>query len=271
MRICIAGKNNIAVWAVQYLLQSGICKNDILILPNTNDCGIDTWQYSLLKYAQDMHLTLVSLNDIYQIPNLLFISLEFDKLIKIEKFASTRLFNIHFSNLPKYKGAYTAIMPILHGENIAGVTLHKIDNGIDTGCIVKQITFPIALNDTARDLYMHYNYYALLLFKQNFASLLHDTYTTIPQDYKNGSYFSRKEIDFSNITINLKKTSFEIHNQLRAFIFREYQLPNLYGINIMRSTLTQDFIGSNIMIEQNDRFILSGIDGFSIIAYKDIS
>ena len=165
MKICIAGKNNIAVWALRYLLHIGICRQDIFILPNASDCGYDTWQYSLLKCAKDENLMVVTLQDIYAMSDLLFISLEFDKLIDIEKFASKNLFNIHFSNLPKYKGAYTSIMPLLYGESETGVTLHKIDSGVDTGDIVDQMTFAIGLQDSARMLYDNYNKYAFLLFK----------------------------------------------------------------------------------------------------------
>ena len=51
---------------------------------------------------------------------------------------------------------YTSCLPILNGETITGVTLHKIDSGIDTGYIIKQKVFKININDTARDLYLKY-------------------------------------------------------------------------------------------------------------------
>ncbi|WP_233708572.1 hypothetical protein [Helicobacter bilis] len=37
----------------------------------------------------------------------------------------------------------------------------------------------------------------------------------------------------------------------------------------MESVLTQEFIGSNVLIDNNDCFIISGVDGFKILAYKD--
>ena len=42
---------------------------------------------------------------------------------------------------------YTSCLPILFNEKESGVTLHKIDRGIDTGDIIDQITFPILSSD----------------------------------------------------------------------------------------------------------------------------
>ena len=74
-----------------------------------------------------------------------FISLEFDKIINTSLFKTTNLFNIHFSLLPRYKGMYTSILPILNGDKISGVTLHKIDRGIDTGDIIDKCSFRLIL------------------------------------------------------------------------------------------------------------------------------
>lgn len=70
--------------------------------------------------------------------DLIFISLEFDKIVNPDLFKDARLYNIHFSLLPSYKGMYTSAIPILNGEEMVGVTFHEIDKGIDTGNIIAQ-------------------------------------------------------------------------------------------------------------------------------------
>lgn len=269
LKICIAGKNEIALNALK-LLQTKFTNDEICVIPNRDDTGIDTWQPSLLKYARRERIAILTLEQVQQIPNVLFLSLEFDKLLKVERFASKRLYNIHFSALPKYKGVYTSIVPILKGESSSGVTLHCIDNGIDTGDIIAQKIFSIDLQDTARDLYFKYLEQGFILLQENLDSLLGGNFQCTKQDFRESSYFSRTEIDVKNTHINLKKTSFEIHNQLRAFIFREYQLPCLNGVSIERSVLSGEFIGANVFTESKNAFILSGIDGFKIVASKAI-
>lgn len=51
-KYCIAGKNDIAVNAVEYLINTlKISKNEITVVINANDNGIDSWQKSLKKFA----------------------------------------------------------------------------------------------------------------------------------------------------------------------------------------------------------------------------
>ena len=203
MKICIAGKNNIAVNAVDYLIHTKkFPKDDLIIIVNQNDTGVDSWQKSLKKYALDNNLSVSPLEQVYDIEDLVFISLEFDKIIKTEKFKTKKFFNIHFSNLPKYKGMYTAVMPILKGETKAGVTLHRIDNGIDTGEIIDQIIFDLKLEDTSRDLYFNYLKHGFELFKKNIDMLFTNNFTSTKQNKNGASYYSKQEIDFRNIKID---------------------------------------------------------------------
>ncbi|HEC1539923.1 TPA: hypothetical protein R1X39_001859, partial [Campylobacter upsaliensis] len=82
-----------------------------------------------------------------------------------------------------------------------------------------------------------------------------------------GSFFTRKSVEFER-KLDLNKTSFEIHNELRAFIFEEYQLPQINHFQIVKSRLSKKFIGRKVFKEFNDKFILSGIDGFKIEVRK---
>tara|TARA_B100001113_G_C21030574_1_gene587814 strand:- start:63 stop:875 length:813 start_codon:yes stop_codon:yes gene_type:complete len=269
MKICIAGKNSIAIDTIKYLLNGlNLNHDNICIITNRTDDGEDTWQPSLKKYSLENELALVDLENIYNIENLLFISLEYDKIIKPNLFKSDKLFNIHFSLLPRYKGMYTSVHPILNGEKNSGVTLHEIDPGIDTGDILFQKSFEINIDDTSRDLYLKYLHYGKELIINNLPFLLNNNYSSKPQGFVNSSYYSKKSIDFNNIIIDLNKTSFEIHNQLRAYIFPEYQLPSLKNNLIKKSVIKDEFIGTKVFTETDEKIILSGIDGFKIEALK---
>ena len=210
----------------------------------------------------------MSLEQVYDIENLVFISLEFDRIIRTERFKTDRFFNIHFSNLPKYKGMYTSVMPILNGEQKAGVTLHRIDNGIDTGDIIDQIIFDLKLEYTSRDLYFKFLEHGFEIFTKNIDKLITNDFTTRKQGAANSSYYSKQAIDFGNISIDFKKTSYEIYNQIRAFIFPEYQLPVINNTKIEHVLLTNEFIGYNHFDDNGKDFIISGIDGYKILATK---
>ena len=56
MFICIAGKNKCAVDAVRFLFSKNFKKKNILILPNNDDDGKDSWQPSLKGIANPVEL-----------------------------------------------------------------------------------------------------------------------------------------------------------------------------------------------------------------------
>jgi methionyl-tRNA formyltransferase len=61
--------------------------------------------------------------------------------------------NVHTSLLPKYRGAAPIQWAILNDESETGVTLMKMDAGLDTGDIVAQERTPIQPDDTAETLH----------------------------------------------------------------------------------------------------------------------
>jgi UDP-4-amino-4-deoxy-L-arabinose formyltransferase/UDP-glucuronic acid dehydrogenase (UDP-4-keto-hexauronic acid decarboxylating) len=58
-------------------------------------------------------------------------------------------FNLHPGPLPEYAGLNVPSWAIYEGERSHGVTLHWLDDGIDTGPIAWQERFPVEANDTA--------------------------------------------------------------------------------------------------------------------------
>lgn len=61
-------------------------------------------------------------------------------------------YNLHASLLPRWRGANPIAWAIRAGDAQTGVTLMRMDQGIDTGPIVAQTAIPIALRDTTATL-----------------------------------------------------------------------------------------------------------------------
>lgn len=275
MKICIAGKNNIAVNVLEYLLHTlNYDINKIFVIPNKTDTGEDTWQRSLLKYAKLYNIRVVNLQDIYMYHDLVFLSLEFDTIITPNKFHSQLLYNIHFSLLPKYKGMFTSIMPILNNDLISGVTLHKIEQGIDTGDIIAQKKFTIDLNDNSRDIYFKYLALGSSIIKKYLPLLIQNkALTGTKQSAYNSSYYSKQSINFTNLVIDLNQTAIHIHNQIRAYNFKEYQQPNIFGSEIISSKILTIFSNQKpgkVIFENEISYTISTID-YNLVLYKDKS
>ncbi len=60
---------------------------------------------------------------------------------------------IHASLLPKYAGGAPLVWAIIEGEKETGITLFKMDSGVDDGDIIEQRNFPIASTDTIKEVY----------------------------------------------------------------------------------------------------------------------
>ncbi len=225
--ICVAGKNQCSIDFIEFI-KLKIPKNNILVLPNISDKGHDSWQPSLRKYAKKNCFKIISLKKVYKIQNLIFLSIEYESIINVDKFYSAELFNFHFSLLPKYRGCHTNFYQIYNGEKYSGVTLHKIDSGIDTGPIIDKIKFPIKKNTDAYKNYFNLMKNSVKLLKKNFKNIINKNYIERKQNLKKGSYYSRNSINYLKMKIfKTDKINLKLFNQMKAFIFPPFQFPIL--------------------------------------------
>ncbi len=64
-----------------------------------------------------------------------------------------RLLNTHPALLPKYPGAHAVRDALADGASVTGVTVHLIDEGVDTGPVLAQREVAIAPGDTEASLH----------------------------------------------------------------------------------------------------------------------
>ena len=271
MNVCVAGKNNIAVEVLKYLIKNNKGRYNLHVICNESRGEIIGFQKSLADCAQNNNVPLVQLEEVYEYEDLIFLSMEFDKIIHPSKFKDARLFNVHFSLLPAYKGMYTSAIPILNGEAYSGVTFHRIDAGIDTGDIIAQRKIIIEKKDTCRDLYQKYLDNAIELVLSCLEDVLAKRETAKRQPAEGASYYAKGYIDYSNLKLNLRDVAVSVERQIRAYSFREYQMPSLCGEGIIACEVTDtksEFKPGTIVQENEMCFEVATID-YNVILYKD--
>lgn len=270
MTICIAGKNEIAINTTVFIKHHFPILKVVGIATEADSC-INTSHRSFKSFLIVNEVEEITLEDAYTLKDLIFISLQFDKIVTPDKFLSKKLFNLHFSLLPSYKGMYPSVWPILNFEEYGGVTLHEIDKGIDTGDIIEQTKIKIETHETVTTLYRKYSSYGTNLIQQNFQALLNNTYTKNKQSVLGSTYYSHKSIDYKNISLDLNTTAAQIDAQIRAFTYRQYQLLNVYDKKIVSSSFTDEKSlkkPGELIFEDEFTMKISTID-FNIILYKD--
>ncbi len=76
----------------------------------------------------------------------------FGRLIKPHVLAELPMVNLHFSLLPRWRGAAPVERAILAGDDRTGVDLMVVEEGLDTGGVYDRVELPIGPDDTADEL-----------------------------------------------------------------------------------------------------------------------
>ncbi len=146
---------------------------------------------------------------------------QFSVIIKqdlIAKFTN-KIVNLHYGNLPKYRGSAPVTNALLRGEELLGVTLHFVDQQIDTGAIILQEEFDIKemVNVQVFDLCEQKG----KVIVTNFLQMIKDNVSlqAVPQNDSGATYFAKKTVDYQNPVINFHQSSQQILNFCRAFYF----------------------------------------------------
>jgi methionyl-tRNA formyltransferase len=76
----------------------------------------------------------------------------YGRLIKPDVLAQVPMVNVHFSLLPRWRGAAPVERAILAGDPETGVCLMQLEEGLDTGPVYARATTPIRREETADEL-----------------------------------------------------------------------------------------------------------------------
>ena len=121
--------------------------------------------------------------------------------------------NLHASILPKYRGASPIQQALLNGDDKTGVTAMLMDEGLDTGDILKIQECMIAPDETAPKLYAKLSEIAADLSVEVINDF--DTLTPIPQEDAQASYCKKITKQEGLVTFEDAQT---LYNKYRAFI-----------------------------------------------------
>ncbi|MFZ6002725.1 MAG: methionyl-tRNA formyltransferase [Actinomycetota bacterium] len=76
----------------------------------------------------------------------------FGRLIRPHVLEAVPMVNLHFSLLPRWRGAAPVERAILAGDSVTGVDLMAVEEGLDTGGIYGRVEVPIGPDDTLDEL-----------------------------------------------------------------------------------------------------------------------
>jgi methionyl-tRNA formyltransferase len=183
----------------------------------------------------------------YLKPDLFFInsySMIFKKdLLKLPKSGTL---NIHTSLLPKNRGANPLQWGIINQDEFAGVTLHEVDEGIDSGPIIDQRKTNIFTEDTWVSLSNRIKDLTYDLIEKNINQILSKNWDSKPQNKNQATYNNRRSPKDGEI--NWSMPIIEIYNKIRALIS---PLPGAFYFLNSKKILINSFTSLYELIQMN--------------------
>ena len=127
--------------------------------------------------------------------------------------------NLHPALLPYNRGRFPNIWSIV-SKTPAGVTLHYIDEGIDTGDVIAQKEVEVRVTDTGASLYRRLEVEGLELFQTTWPSIRAGSSTRTPQQAGRGSYHRASDVEqIDEIDLEKSYRAEDLLNVIRARTF----------------------------------------------------
>ena len=123
--------------------------------------------------------------------------------------------NVHTSLLPKHRGAAPIQWAILDGDATTGVTIMKMDAGLDTGAILSQQSTPIHAEDDSQTLHDRLALLGATLLLQTIHDQVAGKILAIPQPAERATY--ARKIKKEDGLLDWSQPARVLWNRIRAF------------------------------------------------------
>jgi len=125
--------------------------------------------------------------------------------------------NIHFSLLPKYRGASPVIASIMNGDDVTGVTVMEVNKDMDAGNILAQEKVPIDIKDTTQSLTWKLVEKGTGLLLKILEPYKNGTIQPLPQSETGIKATHTGKISSDQRHVDWNTNAMDIHNKVRAF------------------------------------------------------
>lgn len=148
----------------------------------------------------------------------IYVSMSFNQIFRSEIISQTPngIINCHAGKLPFYRGRNVLNWALINGEKEFGVTVHYVDDGVDTGDIVVQETYEITDKDDYETLLKRsYGYCADNLYRALRLFLAGEVKTVCQSNiHPTGFYCSQRKV--GDEILDWNQTSTDVFNFVRA-------------------------------------------------------
>jgi methionyl-tRNA formyltransferase len=179
--------------------------------------------------------------------------------------------NVHFSLLPKYRGAAPVNWAIVNGETKTGVTTMQMDAGLDTGGILLQRETEIGETETAVELMERLAVLGADLLSETLA--MRDELTVQPQNHDEATFAPIMKKEDGLIDWNLSAK--EIADRVRGFqpfptSFTKYQDKKLTVWRAKPVIVEQSKPGNGLIIEAKGDKLFAACGNQTVLQIEEL-
>lgn len=226
-KILFLGSKNIGLECLKFLYKNEKNLDFKLVGVLTNSRGSD-----IKNFCNSKSIKIFSgLDDLQKIERFdIGISVQYHEILKIQHIERAKeiFVNLHMAPLPEYRGCNQFSFAIINKDEEFGTTIHRLEEGIDSGDIIFEKRFNIPEDIWVEDLYNETFNKSVELFKDSLSDLLSQNYKLVSQnsllDKRKTSLHYRKEINEIK-KINLEWSKDKIERHIRATYMKEFEPP----------------------------------------------
>lgn len=225
MRIIFAGTTDNAVDVLRYLAE--VAKHEIVAVLTREDALVGRKKLltpsPVAQYAERKNLNVVRANRVSEGVNNQLAILGADLGVVVAYGALLKRptldlpkrgwINIHYSLLPKLRGAAPVQLALMNGDHSTGVTIFQLDEGMDTGPIHAQLETIIEPTETAGELLARLTSLAITMLDEVLAKISAG-FDQAQQQV--GDFTTAPKLSRSDAKIDFEKTALEIEGLVRG-------------------------------------------------------
>jgi methionyl-tRNA formyltransferase len=136
------------------------------------------------------------------------------RILPVGEVEGCDFYGLHASSLPRYRGYAPVVWQIIQGEPRIGLSFFKLDDGLDSGEVVAQVSFELSREQGVGDALQSLEIHAVNLVREHLPLLLEGTATLRGQNHALATYCGPRRPEDGVIDWNWPAT--RIHDFVRA-------------------------------------------------------
>ncbi len=170
--------------------------------------------------------------------------------------------NVHASLLPKYRGAAPIQWAVINGDEVAGVTIMKMDVGLDTGDMISKVEVPLDKEETGGSLFDKLSVAGAKLCVETMATIENGMAVYTPQNEEEATHtsmISKKmgEISWSKPAVEIERLIRGLNPWPSAFSHLDGKMLKIWKASV-EADVDRNKIGQIVTIDKNGFSVQTG-------------